>query len=135
MPPVCATLPSSMTATLSPSRRAKPKFCSTTSSVAAPSFSSAKASIMLAMIAGASPLVGSSISSRRRGSTIARATASICFWPPDRLPAGRVQKRFSASKRAKIQSSRCGSGGPERAARTRFSCTVRSAKIAMLSGT
>ena len=31
--------------------------------------------------------------------------------------------------------SRFWSGGPERAARIRFSCTVRSAKIAMLSGT
>ena len=66
---------------------------------------------------------------------MARATASICFWPPDRSPAGSIQNRFSASKRPKIQSSRFWSIGPERAARTRFSCTVRSAKIAMLSGT
>ena len=101
----------------------------------APSFSSRKASIMWAMMAGARPLVGSSIRSSRRGSMMARATASICFWPPDRWPAGSCQKRFSASKRLKIQSSRFGSGGPARAASTRFSCTVRSAKIAMLSGT
>jgi hypothetical protein len=40
------------------------------------------------MMAGARPLLGSSISSSARGSTMARATASICFCPPESLPAG-----------------------------------------------
>ena len=39
-------------------------------------------------MAGARPLLGSSISISARGSTMARATASICFWPPESLPAG-----------------------------------------------
>ncbi len=42
-------------------------------------------------MAGASPLVGSSTSSSRHGSTIARAMATICFWPPERFPAGMFQ--------------------------------------------
>ncbi len=38
-----------------------------------------EASIMLRTITGARPLVGSSTRSSRRGSTMARAMASICF--------------------------------------------------------
>ena len=41
------------------------------------------------MIAGARPLVGSSIRISRRGSMMARAIDSICFCPPDSSPAGR----------------------------------------------
>jgi hypothetical protein len=52
------------------------------------SFSSRKAAIRLCTMAGARPLVGSSTSSSLRGSTIARAIATICFWPPERFPAG-----------------------------------------------
>ena len=37
---------------------------------------------------GAKPLLGSSINISKRGSMMARATASICFCPPDSLPAG-----------------------------------------------
>ena len=80
------------------------------------SFRARKASIMLRTITGARPLVGSSTSSSRRGSAMARAIASICFWPPERLPAGRFQKRLSAGKRPKIQSRRSASTGPLRAA-------------------
>ena len=90
---------------------------------------------MLSMMAGAMPLVGSSIRISVRGSMMARAIDSICFCPPDSTPAGCVQKRFSAGKKPKIQSSRAESGGPLCAARIMFSCTVRSANTPMDSGT
>ena len=64
------------------------------------------------MIAGARPLVGSSISSSSRGSTIARAIDSICFCPPDSEPARDSQNFFSAGKKPKIQASRASSSGP-----------------------
>ena len=86
-------------------------------------------------IAGANPLVGSSISSSLRGSTMARAIDNICFCPPERLPARDSQNRRSAGKKPKIQSSWVSSSGPSRAASTRFSFTVRSENTAMLSGT
>ena len=101
--------------------------------------SSRNAEIMFWMIAGASPLLGSSISSSRRGSTMARATASICFCPPDSSPAGCCQNFFIAGKREKTHSRRLASissaRAAPRAARTMFSATVRSAKIPMFSGT
>ena len=91
------------------------------------------------MIDGARPLLGSSISSSARGSTIARATASICFCPPDSLPAGYSQNFFSAGNSPKIQSSRfassCSARCAARAASSMFSFTVRSVKMPMLSGT
>ena len=91
---------------------------------------------MLAMIAGARPLVGSSISSSFLGSTMAREIASICFWPPERLPAGSCQNFFIAGKKPEDPVEAL----PRRAARaraasTRFSCTVRPAKMPMVSGT
>ena len=86
-------------------------------------------------IAGASPLVGSSIRISRRGSITARATDSICFCPPDRLPAGIAQNVFSGGNREKIQSSRPDSIGPSEAARTMFSRTVRSVNMRMFFGT
>ena len=67
---------------------ATPKFCSTSSTVVSVFFSSRSAVMRFCTMAGARPLLGSSISNRRRGSTIARAMASICFWPPESLPAG-----------------------------------------------
>jgi hypothetical protein len=85
--PACTTRPSSITATGRPapwpsgsSARPAGSSCS--------GLQLAKASIRLLMMAGARPLLGSSISSSSRGSTMARATASICFCPPDSLPAG-----------------------------------------------
>jgi hypothetical protein len=84
----CTTRPLSITATLSPSALAIMKFCSTSRMVVFCAFSSRKASIRLWMIDGARPLLGSSIRISARGSTMARATASICFCPPDSLPAG-----------------------------------------------
>ena len=90
---------------------------------------------MFSTIAGAMPLVGSSIRMRRRGSTTARAIESICFCPPESTPAGWFQNVFKAGKKPKIQSSRAAGGGPSRAARIMFSRTVRSAKTPMLSGT
>ncbi len=61
---------------------------------------------MLPMMAGARPLVGSSISSSLRGSTMARAIDSICFCPPDSTPAASDQNFSSAGNRPKIQSRR-----------------------------
>ncbi len=87
------------------------------------------------MIAGARPLVGSSISKRRRGSTMARAIDSICFWPPDSVPARDSQNFFKAGKKPKIHSTRPESSARSRAASTRFSLTLRSEKTAIVSGT
>jgi hypothetical protein len=80
-------------------------------------------------------LVGSSIRSSRRGSMMARAIDSICFCPPERLPARDSQNRLSAGKNPKIHARRVSSGAPSRAASTRFSFTVRSENTAMVSGT
>ena len=55
--------------------------------------------------------------------------------PPDSEPARDSQKRRSAGKNPKIHSSLASSSGPSRAARMRFSFTVRSENTAMLSGT
>ena len=96
---------------------------------------SAKHSISATTIAGARPLVGSSIKSNLRGSTMARAIESICFCPPDSAPARDSQNRLSAGKNPKIHSSLASSSGPSRAARTRFSFTVKSENTAMVSGT
>ena len=98
-------------------------------------FTSAKHSTSALMIAGARPLVGSSIRSSLRGSMKARAKDSICFCPPDSVPARDSQNLLSAGKKPKIQSSRASSVGPSRAASTRFSFTVRSENTAMVSGT
>src|SRR5205085_7363871 len=102
MEPECTTTPLSITATVSPRRLAKLMFCSTSRMVTPLAFNCAKASIMLLMIAGARPLLGSSMISSSRGSTMARDTASICFWPPDSLPAGWLQNFSMAGKRWKI---------------------------------
>jgi hypothetical protein len=87
--PACTMRPPSITATWSPSAVAIATFCSTSSTVVRSSVLSCRsAATRLSTIAGARPLLGSSISSSRRGSIIARATASICFCPPESLPAG-----------------------------------------------
>ena len=85
-------------------------------------------------IAGASPLVGSSMSNSSRGSTMARTIDSICFWPPDKAPARDSQNFFSGGKKPKIQARRASSSGPSRAPSTRFSLTERSEKTAIVSG-
>ena len=94
---------------------------------------------MFCTMAGARPLLGSSISSSRRGSMMARATASICFCPPESLPAGCSQNLRSAGKNPKIHSSRAVSSwlalAAPRAASRMFSFTDRSAKMPMFSGT
>ena len=134
MRPRCTIRPESITATASPSERAKWKFCSTTSSVVS-RLSSRNASIIAWMMAGASPFVGSSTSRSFLGSTIAREMASICFCPPERLPAKACQNFFIAGNSAKMRSRRCSSRGPARAASSRFSRTVSPAKMPMFSGT
>ena len=87
MAPLCTTRPSSITATVSPSALAIMKFCSTSKIVVRWRLSSRNAVIRFWMIDGARPLLGSSIRISARGSQIARATASICFCPPESLPA------------------------------------------------
>ena len=72
-------------------------------------FSWAKASIMLLMMLGARPLLGSSTISSRRGSTMARATATICFCPPESLPAGWFQNFSTAGNSVKIHFNRASS--------------------------
>ena len=115
-------------------------FCSTSRIVTPLALSWAKASIMLLMMAGARPLLGSSTISSSRGSTMARATASICFWPPESLPAGWFQNFSTAGNSEKIHCSRClvdlrRALRAERAASSMFSFTVRSEKMPMFSGT
>ncbi|MNW17135.1 hypothetical protein D3C71_2162140 [compost metagenome] len=70
---------------------------------------------------------------------MARATASICFCPPDSLPAGCSQNFFRAGKKPKIHSSRavssCSAFLAWRAASRMFSLTDKSAKMPMFSGT
>ena len=74
-----------------PARVAMWKFCSTSRIVVLLALQLAEgARSGCWMIDGARPLLGSSISSSARGSTMARATASICFCPPREL-AGRVE--------------------------------------------
>src|SRR5262249_21273630 len=75
--PVCTIRPESITATESPSDLAAWKFCSTIRIVVSDFLSSANAAIRFWMIAGARPLVGSSISTSFLGSAIAREIASI----------------------------------------------------------
>ncbi len=94
---------------------------------------------MLLMIAGARPLLGSSMISSSRGSTMARDTASICFCPPESLPAGWFQNFSTAGNSEKIHFRRSSSIWPAclapRAASSMFSLTVRSEKMPMFSGT
>lgn len=135
MAPRCTIMPLSITSTESPICWATWKFCSTSRMVAPLRLISAKHSISAPMIAGASPLVGSSISSSWRGSMMARAIDSICFCPPDSEPARDSQNFRSAGKKPKIQSSRAVSIACSRAARIRFSLTVRSENTAIVSGT
>ena len=98
--------PPSITRTWSPTSWATRKFCSTSRIVTPVRLISRRQSIGAPMIAGARPLVGSSISSSRRGSTIARAIDSICFWPPDSVPARDSQNFRKAGKKPKIHSTR-----------------------------
>ena len=89
-----------------------------------------------AMIAGASPLVGSSISSSLRGSIDGAGDREHLLLPA-RQRAGRRAARIS-SAREKVRRSTPGASssiGPLRAASTRFSRTVRSAKMPIVSGT
>ena len=76
---------------------------------------------------------------KARGSMIARDTASICFWPPESLPAGWFQNFSTAGKSLKIHFSRvssiCSAFLAPRAASSMFSFTVRSEKMPMFSGT
>ena len=96
---------------------------------------SVRHSISAPTIAGARPLVGSSISSSLRGSTIARAIDSICFWPPDSVPArdsqNLLQRREEAENPVEPRV-------VERAVARRqhqIFRTVRSENTAMVSGT
>ena len=81
--PAWITRPLSITLTVSPISCATRKFCSTSRIVAPRRFTSFRQSISAPMIAGASPLVGSSISSSLRGSMKARAKREHLL-----LPAG-----------------------------------------------
>ena len=70
---------------------------------------------------------------------MARDTASICFCPPDSLPAGWFQNFSTAGNSLNIHSSRTVSMSDARfalrAASTMFSFTVRSEKMPIVSGT
>ena len=66
---------------------------------------------------------------------MARAMASICFCPPERLLAAKFQKRLRAGKRPRIQSSRSYRQDRRAGGSTMFSRTVRSVKMPMASGT
>ena len=120
-------------------RCAKLKFCSTSRIVVAARFSSRSAAIRLLMIAGARPLLGSSISSSSRGSTMARAIAEHLLLPARQL-AGRMvpellQRREEAEQPFEPGAVDLLGVRAPRAASSMFSRTVRSAKMPMFSGT
>jgi len=75
MAPFQRMRPSSITATLSPNALTAAKFCSTIKIEAPWFFKSRRALTIVAMIAGASPLVGSSIRYNLRSWAMARAKA------------------------------------------------------------
>ena len=106
MAPRWTTRPLSITLTSSPTSTATRKFCSTSRIVTPVALISFRHSISAPTIAGARPLVGSSISRSSRGSTMARAIDSICFCPPESEPARDSQNFFSAGKKPKIQARR-----------------------------
>ncbi len=124
----------SITRTSSPTSTATRKFCSTSRIVTPVALISSRHSISEPTIAGARPLVGSSIKSSLRGSTMARAIDSICFCPPDSAPARDSQNFLKAGKKPKIHVRRFSSSGPSRAPSTRFSLTERSENTAIVSG-
>jgi hypothetical protein len=86
---------------------------------------------------GASPSNGSSSSSTAGDSAIARAMATIFFWPPDKLRPRRAIRLSSSGKSARMRSSRPPASPPRGASQRpiwRFSATLRSGKIPASSG-
>ncbi len=87
--PRWTTRPSSITATLSPSACATAKFCSTSRIVVARALELAQRRDQVLHDRRREALARLvDQAAARRGSTIARAIASICFCPPESLPAG-----------------------------------------------
>ena len=83
-------------------------------------------------MSGARPLVGSSTSRSRLVFSSARASDTICCWPPDRVPAACPARAVRSGK------SSCTSirpGAPPRSASRRFSATVSFEKTSRSSGT
>ena len=100
------------TATWSPREEAKLELVDQQIVVSLPS--SKKASARLWTMIGARPFVGSSINNNFFGSIMARAIATICFCPPESVPAERRQKRFNAGKQPRIESEALPVGSPAR---------------------
>ena len=90
---------------------------------------------MLRMMAGARPLVGSSIRISSRRSMMAREIASICFCPPDSAKACLLQNFSIAGNSANTRPSRSSSNCPLVEASRMFSSTVSPPKMPMFSGT
>ena len=112
-------------------------FCSTSRMVTPLALSCWKASIMLLIITGPGPLLGSSMMSRSRGSTMARPPPASASARPS-LPGRVVPELLQRRNRPKIHCSRAWSICLLRALRA---CqqgspfTVRSEKMPMFSGT
>ena len=120
--------------------RVRGTFCST-SRMATPSrWSASMMSRISATIRGISPSVGSSRRMILGSSIMARAMASICCSPPDRVPPAwprRSRERGGSSRRPRSRSSCLRASrhpGRSRPVR-RFSWTVRSRKMRRSSGT
>ena len=84
--PRCAVRPSASTTQCAARRRTTARFCSTSRTGTA---SAARSSTWATSVTtlGASPLVGSSAMISRLPFSRVRAMATICCWPPDRVPA------------------------------------------------
>jgi hypothetical protein len=126
-------------ATRSPSARATWKFCSTSSTVVSVRLRSRSAAIRLRTMAGARPLLGSSIRSSRRGSTIAARDREHLLLAARELAGGMepelLQRREQAEQPLRRAVSSWSRRRAERAASSMFSATLRSAKMPMFSGT
>ena len=127
-----ATSPWTRTSTSSATSRASPTCCSTSTTAAAVS-SATRLTIgsRSSTITGASPMLISSISRTRGRWTSARAMASICCSPPERVPAVMRRRMPSAGKRSMTSSI----WPLRRTATRRFSCTVSALNNARSSGT
>ncbi|WP_460493635.1 hypothetical protein [Dactylosporangium cerinum] len=90
-----ATRPLAMTTAWRAIRRTTARFCST-SSIGTTAATACRAAATSVTTFGARPFVGSSMSSSRFGLSSTRPIASICCWPPDRVPA-RCRARLRSS--------------------------------------
>ena len=127
--------PFTMIAVLSDTAVATPMFCSITSTeISSSSPIRISMSSTCCTITGASPSVGSSITSRRGLSSRAREIASICCSPPESCPP-RLVRRSASRGNASWMRSRVHPPRPPRSHNRRCSSTVSDAHRRLPCGT